>query len=96
MILGVVGISWAAIALILKEPSAIRITGCLLLCFVVLGFWQFLDAAITDGARSSFEKGQQHDSGSAGWIWSAVWLGYLTKSRRAREVYGRNFWGSYD
>jgi len=96
MILGVVGIWWAAIALILKEPSAIRITGCLLLCFVVLGFWQFLDAAITNDARSTFENGQQRNSGSAGWLCRAVWLSYLTKSRRVREVYGRNFWGSYD
>jgi len=95
-ILAVVGFSWAAIALILKEPSAIRITGCVLLCFVVLGFWQVLDAAIKDDARSPSTKGQQHNSGSAGWIWSAVWLGYLTKSRRVREVYGRSFWGSYD
>src|SRR5262249_29314186 len=96
MILGVVGLSWAAIALIRKSPSAIRLTGCVLLVFRVVHFWQFLDVGITAAPRSPSTKRQRHGPVPVGLIWYAFWLGYLSQSRRVREVYGRNFWGSYD
>jgi hypothetical protein len=98
MILGAVGASWAAIALIRKRPFAIRLTGCVLLSFVAFGLLPTLDHAFdivtSDDPRSLVTQTQQTDKGSAQWLWSVVWLGYLIRSKRVREVYGRNFWRS--
>jgi len=89
--ISVAGCLWAAIAIIRKTASAIRITGWVLLWFIMLGILQYvLDVTVNDASRSTVTRGQQVNEASMP-IWSIVWLGYLMRSRRVREVYGRNF-----
>jgi len=98
MIIFVAGCLWAAIALGRKTPSAIRIAGWVMLCLFAFGFLEAIDHALevvmSDDPRALVTKRQQDDIGSTQWVWNAIWLGYLIRSKRVREVYGRNFWGS--
>ncbi len=92
MIVSVAALLWAGIALNRKTQSAIRIAGCVLVGFILLGFGQHLDEIITDQDRSPSTNGRPHDPApSQGFaLWNVVGLGYLIRSRRVREVYGRN------
>jgi len=100
LIITVAGCLWAALALIRKTSSAIRITGCVLLCLLVFGLLptleQALDVVMTDDARERVKKIQRFDQRrsedlkSGQIVWSVIWLGYLIRSKRVRQVYGRN------
>lgn len=98
VIITVAGCVWAAIALSRKTRYAIRITGCVLLWLFVVAWLptvkEALDMVMNDDVRLRIIKlemyRQQKTLNSAQVIWSAVWLGYLIRSKRVRQVYGRN------
>lgn len=82
------GCFWAAIALIRKAPTAIRTAAWVCLWFIILAILQYyIDVAVSDNPGSIARIGQQASLP----VWSVVWLAYLTRSRRVREVYGHNF-----
>ena len=70
-ILGLIGIMWAGVALVLKKPYAVQLTGYV---------------AMLTFAAESFDTG-----GKGNFLYNVLWVGYLMRSRRVREVYGKNF-----
>lgn len=94
MFISVAGCLWAAIALMRKTASSIRIAGGILVCFILLGVLQLfepaIDVAMSDNPDGPVTKGNQMNEGAVR-IWNLVWLAYLTRSKRVREVYGQNF-----
>lgn len=87
----------ATSALFRKRSYAVRLTGGLFIWFVVLNMVDALadrTAFITNGEQDSLWmslKEQVRPAVTPNLLMSIGWLVYLTKSRRIREVYGRNF-----
>jgi hypothetical protein len=70
-VLGLLGIMWAGVALVLKKPYAVQLAGYV---------------AMLTFAAESFDTG-----GKGNFLYNVLWVGYLMRSRRVREVYGKNF-----
>ena len=70
-ILGLIGIMGAGVALVLKKPYAVQLTG-------YVAMLTFAAEIVETGGKGNF-------------LFNVIWVGYLMRSRRVREVYGKNF-----
>lgn len=87
-LVGLIGSIWAGFALVLKKPYAVPLTGYVSsLTFaseVFYGFsFELSELVDKSGTVYKGEKGN--------FLYNVLWVGYLMRSRRVREVYGKNF-----